>query len=123
MSSERSLRTAGIAVSIAFLALAVLSSTDVLPPWIFRAVLFLLGALLWGWLLIRTYRTLQPRQRGWMLFWQYALPLSDRCRSPSGSHPKMRPAGSGSTHGSPPYWPSASSSPSSIISFIKTNRT
>ena len=75
MSSERSLRTAGIAVSIAFLALAVLSSTDVLPPWIFRAVLFLLGALLWGWLLIRTYRTLQPRQRGWMLFWQYALPL------------------------------------------------
>jgi len=36
MSSKRSLRTAGIAVSIAFLALAVLSSTDVLPPWIFR---------------------------------------------------------------------------------------
>ena len=32
MSSKRSLRTAGIAVSIAFLALAVLSSTDVLPP-------------------------------------------------------------------------------------------
>lgn len=65
-------RRAVDAAIIAVILLGGLSTGELLPAWLGRAVWLLMAAGCWLWLAAGVWRRLTMRRRGWLVFWSYA---------------------------------------------------